>query len=236
MKLVVPISFLSILALGSATNHRRRVHDLAKDRREKVQTRMLEHEGEDYYEGDYTECGRAYLVVFVDEELESTIPDEDVFCTDPTDELNYCTYIGDLNAESGFADTCAGLDGRVKLANYIVTGDSCEELYYDDYYQDDDYPEPYNLINSPECIPNTCTDKEVLDFLNSLYDEVTDHIEGCDVDITFPEVNTDGPKASKSKKMKKVKSIKMKKAKSMKEPKSSKAPKASKAPKSSMMR
>ena len=229
MKLVVPISFLSILALGSATKHRRRVHDLAKDRREKVQTRMLEHE--DYYEeGDYTECGRAYLVAF-DGEI-----DEDFFCTDPTDELNYCTYIGDLNAESGFAETCAGLDGRVKLANYIVTGDSCEEVYYNEYYPDAELPEPYDLINSPECIPNTCTDKEVLDFLNSWYDDLFDHIEGCDVDITFPKVNTDGPKASKSKKMKKVKSIKMKKAKSMKEPKSSKAPKASKAPKSSMMR
>jgi len=77
MKLVVQISFLSILSLGSTTNHRRRVHDLAKDRREKVQTRMLEHEDLDFE--DLTKCEKAYLVVLGNEELQSTIPFEDFF-------------------------------------------------------------------------------------------------------------------------------------------------------------
>jgi len=223
MKLVVPISILSILPLGSARPN--------WDRRRPTSNVFLSSERMIDPAEASTECEASLLNIFYDEDIVTTYDDTDFFCTEPTDEQYYCEYIGDLYAESGFAETCAGLDGRVKLANYIFTGDNCKEYYYDNYYPDEELEEITDLINSPECIPNKCTDEEALDILNSMFP--FDEIEGCELDVTFPKVNTDGPKASKSKKMKKVKSIKMKKAKSMKEPKSSKVPKASKVPKSS---
>jgi len=103
----------------------------------------------------------------------------------------------------------------------MLTGDNCEKIYYDPDDPDAELPDPYDYINHPDCVPNVCTDEEALEFKNIIYGDI-DEIEGCEIDVTFPTV--DSPKAPKSKKMKKIKSMKMKKAKNMKEPKSSKAP------------
>ena len=69
------------------------------------------------------------MSIWSEDELCDALSEEYEFATEPTDEMNCCTYTGDIHAESGFAETCVGLDGRVKTANFIITGDNCKDIY-----------------------------------------------------------------------------------------------------------
>lgn len=211
MKLVVQLSFLSILSLGSALQKKSGTamttyRDLTgkSGTTDDAKQRMIEPVHET------TECEAALLKLYYDEELLNTYgsEEEDYICTAPTDEIHSCEFIGD---QSRFAEMCAGYDGRVKSANYMSTGDNCKEINFDPSDPDAELEEIYDLINIPECIPNICTDEEALDVIYSVYAFIEESIEDCELDITFS-------KAPKSKKMKNAKSMKMKK--SSKTPKS----------------
>lgn len=203
MKLL--ISFLSILSLGSAVNH----HPLrlSDAQREKIQSRMLENAHGDDLKKNGGTCrdSDVYDLEFNDKLV--AIDEENTVCTeDQTDNFVSCTFnYGNATAVDQYENICVNnLDGRVNAVNIIH---NCTELKFDDYAV------PLsNYIGVPVCVPNTCTDEEVLASDNYFVWEQTVECFDCVVDMSFDKQKS----SPKSKEMKKAKSKKAKKAKSKK--------------------